>query len=141
MHIKLIGPLNSQEVGGRGNYYLFLLILCLLIYYWQCLGFRSPQKGMLISVLSPVGYFFTIFLTFLRPLEHLIHSFRRRRFFPLSGVPKSCFCLDCPTCICIQSFRICHFIQFAQPVFLPSLSNLSFYKNLSILSFYQNLSF
>ncbi len=27
------------------------------IYYWQCLGSCSPKKGMLISVLSPAGYF------------------------------------------------------------------------------------
>ncbi len=54
MHIKFIEPLNCRG-GGQ---LLFLLSLCLQIYYWQCLGFRSPQKGMLISVLSPVGYFF-----------------------------------------------------------------------------------
>ncbi len=62
MHIKFIGPLNCQ---GGGNYYLFLLILCLQIYYWQYLGFCSPKKGMLISVLSPAGYFFKFIYNFL----------------------------------------------------------------------------
>ncbi len=43
---------------ARGEVQLyFLLILCLQIYYWQCLGFRSPPKGLLISVLSPAGLF------------------------------------------------------------------------------------
>ncbi len=59
MYIKLIGSLNCLE--GGGNYDLFLLILYLQIYYWQCLGFHSPKKGILISVLSPAGYFFFFF--------------------------------------------------------------------------------
>ncbi len=57
IHIKFRTP--------QHNYYLFLLILCLQIYYWQCLGFRSPKKGMLISVLSLAGYFLKIISEFL----------------------------------------------------------------------------
>ncbi len=54
MHIKFIGPLNCLGRGG-GNY-------C----YWSCVYkyitgnawvSALPKKGMLISVLSPTGYF------------------------------------------------------------------------------------
>ncbi len=51
----ILNLLDPSTAGG--GQLLFLLILCLQISYWQCLGFRSPKKGMLISVLSPVDYF------------------------------------------------------------------------------------
>ncbi len=56
--------LNSTAWGGGGQL-LFLLILCLQIYYLQCLGFRFPKNGMVISVLSTLGYF----CLFLMPLN------------------------------------------------------------------------
>ncbi len=57
-HIELYNIVNISLYSSarvRGKHLLFLLILCLQTYYWQCLGFCSPKKGMLISVLSPEG--------------------------------------------------------------------------------------
>ncbi len=46
---------------------LFKSFCHIIINEMKCLGFRSPKKGMLISVLSPAGYFFRIrFLFFWR---------------------------------------------------------------------------
>ncbi len=56
MHIKFIGPLNCLERGG--GQLLFLLILSLQIYYWQCLGFRSPPKRHADFCFKPSGLFF-----------------------------------------------------------------------------------
>ncbi len=54
----ILNLLDPSTAMGGGQ--LFLLILCLQIYYWRCFGFRSPKKGILISVLSTAGYFYMI---------------------------------------------------------------------------------
>ncbi len=55
MHIKFIGPLNCLG-GGQ---LLFLLILCLLINYRQCLGFHSKKRHADFCF-KPSGLFFKI---------------------------------------------------------------------------------
>ncbi len=57
MHIKFIGPLNC--LGGVGG-------AIITYFYWSCVykyitgnaWVSALKKGMLISVLSPAGYFF-----------------------------------------------------------------------------------
>ncbi len=43
--LNLLDPSTAWGEGGGGKCYLFLLILCLQVYYWQCLGFRSLKKA------------------------------------------------------------------------------------------------
>ncbi len=50
---KIVHFCISNQFGN-----ILLLILCLQIYYWPCLGFHSPKDAMPISVISPPGNFF-----------------------------------------------------------------------------------
>ncbi len=48
---------HSCRTFLTANYYLFLLILCLQIYYWQCLGFRFPKKRHADFCFKPSGLY------------------------------------------------------------------------------------
>ncbi len=73
MHIKFI--------AGEGSH-LFLLILCLQIYYWQCLGFRSPQKRHADFCFKPSWLF--LFPTTLRNHRYLWKEGGLKLLFPKS---------------------------------------------------------
>ncbi len=50
--------LHSSARVSWGGVQLFKSFCHIIINEIKCLGFLSPKKGMLISVLSPAGYFF-----------------------------------------------------------------------------------
>ncbi len=64
MHIKLIEPLNCLGGGGGQLLPIFIDLVSTNILL-AMLGLSLSQKGMLISVLSTVGYFFKFLLLIL----------------------------------------------------------------------------